>query len=176
MDLNELIARQHILALLNRYARGVDRHDWPLVRACYHPDAHDDHGLYSGGVEGLMVFLAQTAARFTSTTHQLGNHLAQINGDTARAETSCLTWYRLPARGDGTLRSLAQGVRYLDHFSLREGCWAIARRSVVLDWEHVFDAARAPPVAAGWQVGAHGESDPSAHFFDPAPSTRNPAA
>ena len=160
----DFVDRQQIQDLMNRYARGVDRNDWPLVRACYHDDAHDDHGLYSGGVDGLMTFLARTAALFVSTSHQLGNHLARISGDHARAETSCLTWYRRVDR-QGRHRSIAQGVRYLDQYERRAGRWAIAHRVVVLDWEHSFEAAPTMPVAPGWKVGARGDADPSFAFL-----------
>ena len=46
-------------------------------------------------------------------------------------------------------RSVAQGLRYLDRFERRAQRWAIARRTVVLDWEHVFEPAAASPIAAG---------------------------
>ena len=57
MNIDELSARGEIANLLACYASGADRGDWALVRACYHADAPDDHGLYQGGVDGLMAFL-----------------------------------------------------------------------------------------------------------------------
>jgi hypothetical protein len=46
--LQELVDRADILDCVQRYARGIDRHDVELVASCYHPDAIDDHGLYVG--------------------------------------------------------------------------------------------------------------------------------
>ena len=164
MDLQDLIARAEIADVLTRYARSADRCDWATLRACYHPDAHDDHGLYSGGIEGLMAFLRQVADKLLSTTHQLGNLLIELDGDSARTEAYCFVWYRRVDR-QGMERAVAQGVRYLDRLERRAGHWAIARRIVVLDWEHLFEGGTAAAIAEGWQRGARGEADPSRTHF-----------
>ena len=164
MDLGELLARASILDLLVRYARGVDRGDWALVRACYFEDAYDDHGLYRGGVDGLMRFLQQLSGKLVSTTHQLGNHLVEIDGGEARAETVCLCWYRRLDR-KGVERSVAHGIRYLDQLQCRASRWGITHRTVVLDWEHVFEAGPVSQIASSWQRGARGAADPSRNFF-----------
>ncbi len=49
--LQELLSKQAIYELQCRYCRGIDRMDQALVRSCYHPDATDEHGSFSGGVE-----------------------------------------------------------------------------------------------------------------------------
>ena len=162
MDLDELVARAEVADVLARYVRGADRGDWDLVRSCYHPDAVDDHGLYRGGVEGLMAFLQDVSGRFTATTHHLGNQLVEVHGDAARAETSCLAWYRTAAGGG---RTVAQGLRYLDRLERRDGRWAISERTVVLDWEHLLAASPEPAVAATWSRGARGPQDPSEAFW-----------
>jgi hypothetical protein len=51
----KLIARQEIADVIYRYARGIDRLDFDLVRACYHPDAFDDHGSFAGSVEDFIA-------------------------------------------------------------------------------------------------------------------------
>jgi ketosteroid isomerase-like protein len=164
VEISELSARAEISDLMARYARGVDRGDWTAVRACYHPDAHDDHGAYKGGIDGLMDHLEQLAGMLTATTHELGNHLVEIDGDAARAETYCTGWYRRTDR-HGHERLIAQGLRYLDRFERRAGRWAIAHRTVVLDWEHVFDPGRQAPIGPEWCRGGRGAADPShAHF------------
>ena len=161
MTIDELIARAEIADVLARYARGADRADWGAVRGCYHADAQDDHGLYRGGVDGLIVFLQQVAGKLLSSSHQLGNLLIEIDRDrdpnSARTEAYCFVWYRRADR-QGAERAVAQGVRYLDHFERRNGRWAIARRTVVLDWEHLFESGAQAPISAGWQRGASGEA------------------
>ena len=41
--LQRLIDRTQIYEVMCKYARGVDRGDWELLRSTYHADAHDDH-------------------------------------------------------------------------------------------------------------------------------------
>jgi hypothetical protein len=164
IDLATLLARAEITDVLTRYVRGVDRTEWDLVRDCYHPDASDDHGLYSGDVDGLIAFLQHLATTLSSTSHQLGPPHVEIHGDAARAETYCLGWYERTGR-DGALWSVAQGLRYLDRFECRSGHWAIADRVVVLDWERVFSPGTPSVPPATWQRGARGAADPSADFF-----------
>ena len=69
IDIATLIARAEITEVLTRYVRGADRNDWQLLRTCYHADATDDHGLYSGDLEGLITFLTALAATLRSTSH-----------------------------------------------------------------------------------------------------------
>ena len=166
MDLADLVARAEITDVLTDYVHGADRADWELVSSCYHSDAHDDHGLYNGDVDGLLVFLADLAATLTSTSHQLGPPHIEVDGDTARAETYCFGWYERAGRGGGT-SSIAQGLRYLDRFERRDGRWAISDRVVVLDWERVFPPGTASEPPSSWTRGARGASDPSSSFFAP---------
>lgn len=111
-------------------------------------------------MDGLIEFLRHLARRFLSTTHHLGNQLIELTDDGARVETSCLAWYRLPAR-DGAERSIAQGLRYLDRLERRNATWAIAHRRVVLDWEQLFEPGRPSIVDPGWSRGTADSTDPS---------------
>src|SRR3979409_1450160 len=84
--------RSEIVDLLCRYAHGVDRKDWELVRSCYHPDAYDNHGAYQGGVNGLMAWLAGRHAAIASSMHFLSNFSIRcISPSEAICETYCLT-------------------------------------------------------------------------------------
>lgn len=138
------------------------------MRRCYHTDATDDHGLYAGDVDGLIQFLMGIATTLSATSHQLGPPHIEVDGDTAKAETYCLGWYERPG-ADDSVWSIAQGVRYLDELSRRDGRWAIANRIVVLDWERVFAPGRQSAPATSWQRGGRGEADPSFTFFDVPP-------
>jgi hypothetical protein len=164
MDLATLIARAEITDVLTGYVHGADRNDWELVRRCYHADATDDHGLYSGGVDGLIAFLTELAATLTATSHQLGPPHIHLEGDIAKVETYCLGCYERLGP-DGEMWSIAQGLRYLDRFERRDGRWAIAKRVVVLDWERVLNPGRPSKPAATWQRGGRGSADPSYAFF-----------
>lgn len=166
MDVEGLVARAEIADVLARYVHAVDRGDWDLLRSCYHADAYDDHGPYKGDVDGLVRFVTGLADRLLSTTHQLGQQLVEVDppGGVARAETYCLGWYRRRSASTGTEYSVAQGVRYLDLFEHREGRWAIARRTVVMDWEHTFRVTEEARLE-DWSRGGRGPSDPSHEFF-----------
>jgi hypothetical protein len=175
MDIETLVARAEITDVLVRYVRAADRGDWALLRACYHDDAYDDHGDYKGGPDGLVVHVRAVAGRFMFTTHQLGQLLIQVDPahDRARAETYCLGWYGRQPSGSGKVWTIAQGLRYLDELTRRDGRWAISGRRVVMDWEHTF-AVTHPPRLDAWLRGGYGPADPSKSFFtvdgSPVPS------
>jgi hypothetical protein len=73
--LQRLIDREEIRDLMGHYARAVDRADWEGVRAVYHEDAHDDHGDYKGGVDGLIEFIRDRNGLLPQSVHFLGNCL-----------------------------------------------------------------------------------------------------
>lgn len=133
-DIQELIDRQAILDCVHRYTRGVDRHDDELIASAFHADAIDDHGPFCGSPAGLIAYLNGTvdadgihAALFGDHLHFVTNHLAEIHGDSAHAET----YYLMVARHRGTGRTGLWTGRYIDRFERREGRWAIAVRRVV---------------------------------------------
>ncbi len=92
---NELIARQEIADVIYRYARGIDRLDFDLVRSCYHSDAYDDHGAFAGNVDEFIEAAGVFLQRWTATQHFMGNMLIEIDGDFARAETYAVAYHRL---------------------------------------------------------------------------------
>lgn len=144
MIIEQLLDDAAVKALHLRYCRGVDRLDWALVRACYHPDGTDDHGSYRGGVDGFIAWAAAGLARFESTTHFTGNQLVEVAGDIAWAEHYAVVYHRRAAGPDGPAADLIANVRYVDRVERRDGEWRIATRVVVVDAEKV------EPVAATW--------------------------
>ena len=128
---------EQIRTVVYRYARGVDRRDFDLVRSCYHHDATDDHGDYCGGIDGFIEFLREQLARWSVTSHFIGNLLIEIDGERARVESYAIATHRGLPKPDGSVRDLTSGVRYIDDFERRNGEWRIARRMVVNDWNRV---------------------------------------
>ncbi len=135
---------------MTRYARGVDRRDWPAVRACYHEDATDEHGDYSGDIDGFIKWVSERHAQIPFSAHFLGNFLIEfVDDQTAIAET----YFVVMRHGrpnpkkqntvsdgreigfDGTDIDLIG--RYLDVFTRRDGHWRIAKRKVVADASRV---------------------------------------
>jgi hypothetical protein len=101
------------------------------VRACYHPDAIDEHGAYSGGVDGFVDWLGSALARFESLMHFTGPPLIELDGDVAWVVTNCLSLARLAPESDEPSRDRQQIVRYCDRFERRDGTWKIAHRVTV---------------------------------------------
>ncbi len=136
IELETLIARQQIADVIYRYARGIDRLDFDLVRSCYHPDAYDDHGSFSGDVEGFIAAAKSFLSRWTATQHFMGNMLIEVDGDKARAETYAVAYHRRED-ADGNGKDDIMGIRYVDRFEQREGGWKIAYRVVANEWRRV---------------------------------------
>jgi len=116
-----------------RYARAVDRMDEELLRSCCHPDAVDDHGPYTGSVEGFIEWVMPVLAGFESTTHFIGNQLVEVDGDVAWAESYCIALHRTWASEEEPASDIIGNVRYVDRFERRNGEWRIAHRLVVRD-------------------------------------------
>lgn len=172
--MQQLLDRQAIHDVLMRYARGIDRWDFEMVRNCYHPGATDDHGGFKGTVEGFIPWVKTQVDRFDSTMHFLGNILIDFGSapedpegprDVAWAETYCIAYHRL--RGEDT-DSIA-GLRYVDRFENREVTdtsssstpeWRIAERKIVVEWNRI-DSVKALGFGPDYLVGTRDHTDPS---------------
>ena len=65
--------------------RGVDRLDLELVRSCYHPDATDAHGSFTGTVDEFLVWVERLLRRYDLTMHFLGTPLVEFDDATHAA-------------------------------------------------------------------------------------------
>jgi hypothetical protein len=170
--LRALLDREQIRDVLQRYARGVDRRDWSLVAAAYHPDAHDDHGGYKGGVAGLLKWLERRHADIEQSMHFLGNCIIDFLSDTtAVAETYCVVTQRHTDAASATVQTLLGEetiptgaklmaelfCRYVDRFERRGDDWRIVRRTVVM--EEVKASAQLVRVRPGYAVANRDASD-----------------
>ncbi len=135
-DIERLVDRRTIADVVLRYCRGIDRLDLQLVRDCYHPDATDEHGTFTGTRDEYVDWVAGILTRFTGTMHVVANQLIEIDGDTAHCETYGVA-YHWGDPPDDTRRNFTTGFRYVDHFARRDGEWRIARRIAVREWTHV---------------------------------------
>ena len=141
-----VLAERAIRQVGLRYCRGIDRQDFDLVRSCYHADATDDHGDFSGGVEAFIAYCQRELVRFESTTHFMGNALVELTGtSSAVCETYVMAIHRVPASRTKPIRDFVVGLRYGDRFECRDGDWRIAQRVCLFDW------TRTDPVVPGWQ-------------------------
>lgn len=166
-DLELLLAERAIERVLHAYARGIDRLDLDLVRSCYWPDATDDHGGYTGGVDGFIEFVRGALARFERTNHFLGNRLVTVDLEQgmASAETYCVAYHRL-RNAAGVECDMTAGLRYVDRFERRDGEWRIARRVCAYDWRRVDDVDGDGGFGAGYVRGIRSHEDVVFHILD----------
>ena len=156
--LEELLAKQEIEEVVLRYCRGIDRMDPDLVRSCYHPDATDEHGSFSGGVEDYIAFAWKLLPRYDVTMHFVGNLLIEVEEDVARSEAYCIAHHRKV--GGPPPSNLATGCRYIDRFERRDGVWRIAKRVVTTEWiRHDIPEVQFP-IKENLRTGRRDRTDP----------------
>ena len=156
------LAENAIRRTLYRYCRGIDRRDFELVRACYHPDASDDHGDYLGGVDGFLDYAESMLRRFERTMHFLANILIEVElpADFARSEAYAIAFHRLRASEKKPLRDFVVGFRYVDDFERRGSDWRISNRICVFEWSRIDPVGDGPfAFGAAHTMGLHGKED-----------------
>lgn len=157
--IEDLLAEAEIKDLQMRYCRGVDRMDFELLRACFHPDATAEYHAATD-VDGFIEMGRQTLPRYVTTTHNTGNQLVEVNGDTAWAEHYAVATLRLAADEQHPERDFVAGVRYVDRLECRDGDWRIARRVLIRDWARVDPVGDRVPERRG-QAGKRDRGDAS---------------
>jgi len=133
-------SERQIRQVVANYCRGVDRRDWALVRDCYHDDAVEDHGIFTGGPDDFVAWLAERHADGAPCVHFLGSPLVVLAGDAAFVESYAVSIQATPLP-DGRDGSAVGGCRYIDRFERRLGRWRIASRTMTVEFMR-------PPVAA----------------------------
>lgn len=127
----DLADREAIRQCVMNYARGVDRHDRDLLMSVFHEDAVDDHGMFAGGRVAFVDWaLHMHQEAHLSHQHCIFNHVCEVDGDVAHAETYYM-FVGMNRTGDPFA---AGGGRYIDRFEKRGGRWAISTRVCVRDW------------------------------------------
>lgn len=176
--IERLADRAQIQDTMYRWCRAIDRLDYDGIRAVFHPDAIDIHGIYNGGIDGLIEWIRERHQTIPFSMHNLTNILIEFTGpDSALVETYCLAVQRYPADGKASLAApageragkkaaaldLMGCARYVDRFERRAGEWRIAHRTVVFDsWLLHEVAPDAPKMGADWTVGRRDKRD---HVF-----------
>lgn len=171
-DISRLVAREEIRELILRWCRAIDRLDLDAIREVFHPDAYDDHGSFKGGVDALIAWIAERHRSIPFSMHAVTNSLVDfLAEDEALAESYCIAMQKYPAESRGALESLVGELdmpankaldmsiacRYVDIVTRREGCWKIARRTVVFDSVSVVPGVTTPrPEDTGWVGGRRG--------------------
>jgi len=124
---------QQIHELVLRYCRAVDRLDLAGVRAVYAEDGIDHHTGFSGTADEYVAWLGRMLPVLDGTMHVVGNHLSEVVGDEAVAETyGTATHWGTPA--DEPAMNFTSGFRYVDHLVRTSAGWRIRERWAVREW------------------------------------------
>ncbi len=122
--------RQDIHDCIVRESRARDRQDSEQILSCWWPEGVDEHG----AVVNRMPDYAERANKghatfFQATSHNITNHLCELDGDVAYCESyviGSLFWK------DGERTTLAFG-RYVDQLEKRGGEWRILTRRCTIE-------------------------------------------
>jgi SnoaL-like domain len=136
-----------IAELPTLYMRGLDRLDRALLRAQFWDDAYVDYGIYAGDADGFADFCMTALRDHVRNHHMIGQHLIEVDGDTAWGEVYFQAYHRV-IKASGELRDVVIAGRYVDRYQKRGGIWKFAYRSEVVDW------ARDDPAADGFMTGS----------------------
>jgi hypothetical protein len=142
-ELRADLDRAAIRDLMLRYAAGLDRRDFAMVRACFTEDVQAE---YSGrvldpGVDAIIAYVSGLT-ELRASMHVVANVLVELRGGTASSETYTVA-YLVDAR-DGDEVIHVRGLRYRDELVREDGGWLIRRRVHTPEWMH--SARGLPPV------------------------------
>jgi SnoaL-like domain len=129
-DVRYLKDRLEIQDVIMRESRGVDRHDEELLASCFHEDAVAAYG-------GTLVPAAEHpqwsntahSERFGLHAHHITNHICEIDGDTAYAESYNIAVFL----SKDQRRASCVTARYIDELERRNGEWKIRTRRALTD-------------------------------------------
>lgn len=118
---------REIIALLVRYATGIDTRNWVLFESCFAEDARTDYGAFGrwNSAAEITGFMRDAHADMGHTLHRLSNMdvIAHGDGAAARSYVDALLMPKLPG-GD-----IHRGIGfYDDEFAKTPQGWKIQRR------------------------------------------------
>ena len=147
---------------LFKYARGVDRRDWNLVRLSYHEDANDNHGSFKGSIDGLISWMKQRHQGIQYSIHLISNISIDFVNDTSALVESYFTAHQRVEQTVTPGKSIDnQSIgRYLDHVTKRDGYWKVESRDVVFDFYFSSPSDDSPLLPAGATRSLRDSRDP----------------
>ena len=130
-----------IRSLCERYAQAVDAGDPAAFVSVFTSDGHlvsnytgSEH--HFNGHERLAEVVAGAKGVAPTTMHLIGNHLAEVDGDTATGVTYCVANHLREDRSNHVMM-----VRYIDRYARgSDGNWLIADRRVDIQWTETRQA------------------------------------
>jgi SnoaL-like domain len=146
-ELQAMLDQQKIRDCIARLARGEDRRDAAVLRACFWPDSTFDYAMYKGTFAEYLAWVVPGADAIIDTQHMLGQTVIEMDGNRAKAETHVFSYHRVDM-GDGVgEHDTCIGGRYLDEMEQRPGedgasKWAILHRTMLYDWYNDWGPAQ----------------------------------
>jgi hypothetical protein len=137
-------------SLVDRYATWADRRVGAAVAGLFEPDGrlvlHRD-GEAAPATSEVVGHAALEAAigyldRYDATTHFVGQHLVDLDGDDATGVAYCLA-HHLGYEGEPT-RTRVDSIRYLDRYRRHPDGWRFAERRLCFDWTEIRTVTRHP--------------------------------
>ncbi len=119
-----------IVAVLLRYATGIDTRDWTLFRTCFSDDFEGDYGSFGKwrGPREITDYMRRAHAEIGPTLHRLTNFTIEESGTHVHAR-SYVDAMLMPVAKDGPVH---RGVgMYKDQMVRTADGWKIARRVFV---------------------------------------------
>ena len=156
--------RDEIHRLVLAYCRAVDRLQYDDIRAVYARDGIDHHTGFDGTADEYVAWLRSGLPVLGGTMHIVGNHLAEVDGDRAVAETygTAVHW-GTPA--DEPALNFTTGFRYVDRLVREDGRWLVAERFALREWTR-SDAGRRRDAQAPGPRGSRDRDDPVYRLLD----------
>ncbi|HAU22807.1 MAG TPA: hypothetical protein DCS24_09505 [Erythrobacter sp.] len=141
--IQELIDKQAIADVLQRYSRTLDWLDEDAQASCYWPDADIDYGFYTGDAEQFLPIVMEIERGSDRRWHMLGAPLVKF-GSSGSASSECYGIFAGAKRqDDGSLAGNLYGGRYLDEWEKRDAGngeeWRISKRLYIVDWHHPLE-------------------------------------
>ena len=141
--LQELVDRQAIGDVLQRYARTLDWLDEDGQAGCYWPDADFDYGFFTGQGKDFVPAVMEIERGLDRRWHMLGQALIRFQSP-SEASSECYGIFAGANRqDDGSLAGNLYGGRYLDEWEKRATGdgeeWRIAKRLFLVDWHQPLE-------------------------------------
>jgi hypothetical protein len=155
-ELESFLEREKIRDCIGRLARGEDRRDAEIIRACYWPDSTSDYGVFFGTFDQYLAWVVPGSPVIPVTQHVLGQSIIDLKGGKALAETQVVSYHRVNMGEEE--RDTVIGGRYLDRVEKRDGQWRIAQRTMLYDWYQDFG------LSIDWSKGVMGLPFSAGHY------------
>ena len=138
-QVQELLDRQAIADVLQRYSRTLDWLDDAGQAGCFWPDAPIDYGFFTGtAADFIPVVMAIERASQRRWHFLSAPAIAFTAPDQAQVECYGMAT-GIRQQDDGSWSGGLYGGRYLDEFARRGSEWRIARRQYIMDWKLPLD-------------------------------------